>query len=79
MNDKMWGHGKRKNTDVNTQETDDGRGSGSNGADGQTVDGLIAISGDFEVRAVDEDEGRVVGDVKIDDCRSWSLSGDACA
>jgi hypothetical protein len=79
MNNKRRGHGKRKNTGVNTQETDDGCGSGSNGADGQTVDGLIVIGSDFEVRAVDENEGRVVGDVEIDYCRSRSLSGDASA
>lgn len=64
---------------MNTQETNDGCSSGGNGADGQAVDSRVISDGDFEVRAVDEDEGHVVGDMEIDNCRSRSLSGDASA
>jgi hypothetical protein len=79
MNDKRWGRGKRKNIDVNTQETDNGCGSGGNRADGEAVEGRVILGGDFEVRTVDEDKGRVVGDVEIDSCRSRSLISDAGA
>lgn len=79
MHDKRWGQGQRKNIGVDTQETDDGCSSGGNGAEGQTVDSRAVSDGDFEVRAVDEDEGHVVGDVEIDNSRSRSLRGDASA
>jgi hypothetical protein len=53
MNNKRRGQGERKNIGMNTQETDDGSGSGGNRPDGEAVNSPVVLGGEFEVRAVD--------------------------
>jgi hypothetical protein len=66
MYDKGRDLGERKDLGLGAEEADDGCGGDGDGADGEAVDGGIVLGGVFEVGAVDEDVGHVVGDVEVE-------------